>query len=118
MGEERLIEQPAHEMVGSQVRGVAVAGEVECAGEVGLDLVELSCRCAQPLFNGSKLTSDAVLLAGDEIQRHRPAVNRLDQLPSLLGELGLLRRQVFVLLLGFVAIGDQLSTQRLLNRVA
>ncbi|MEV5936829.1 hypothetical protein AB0L56_29970 [Streptomyces sp. NPDC052079] len=88
MSEERLVEKPAHEVIGSQVCRVAVTGKVQCAGEVGFDLVELGCGCAQPLISGGKLAGDAVLLAGDEIQRHSSAVDRLDQLATLLGAIG------------------------------
>ncbi|MDL2081955.1 hypothetical protein QNN03_36575 [Streptomyces sp. GXMU-J15] len=118
VGEERLVEEPAQERAGRQVRGMAVACKIECACEVGLNGVERSRHCAKPLLDGSELLRDALLFAGDEIHRYSTAVDRFEELLALRDELRLLGHQVPVLVLGFLAAGSELVPEPFLDGVA
>ncbi|MEU3458580.1 hypothetical protein ABZ721_01310 [Streptomyces sp. NPDC006733] len=97
---------------------MTVAGKVECACEVGLDSVEGGRRRAEPYLDGRELVGDALLLAGDEVHRHRTAVDRFEKLLTLRGELRFLGHELLVLVFGFLAVGGKFASESLLDGLA
>ncbi|MDX3173464.1 hypothetical protein PV382_14335 [Streptomyces scabiei] len=97
---------------------MTVAGKVQCAREVGLDRIEGGRGRAEPSLDSRELVGDALLLAGDEIHRHRTAVDRFEQLLTLRGELRFLGHQMPVLVFGFLAVGGKFASEPLLDGVA
>nr|WP_256960582.1 hypothetical protein [Streptomyces scabiei] len=97
---------------------MAVAGKVECACEVGLDGVEGGRGRAEPGLDGRELVGDALLFAGDEVHRHRTAVDRFEKLLTLRGELRFLSHELLVLVFGFLAVGGKFASEPLLDGVA
>ncbi|WP_267244025.1 hypothetical protein [Streptomyces sp. PR69] len=116
--EERLVEEPSHLRRSCQVRRLAVPGQVERRSQVRFDLLGLGHGRIEPFLHSRQSAPEPLLFGSDELHRHGAAVDRLDQLLPLCGELELLTLQQTTLSLGVLATRGERLTYAFLQRIA